>query len=215
MSLYLWTGIIKSWCFVVYLLLSILPTSPSLKIIYTQSNRNHFNCRYQFSPSRIHNRRENSFFRIFTKSSSDENKIENTTSKDTQLLGGDSNIDDNSNSNNNLRAKDADIKATISECSSEEGVYSSNSQTEQLLRAQFKEQIEIVSGDDIDNNKDDSLRRIETESFMDSDVFDTLKKKRSYISIVTERLMQSIDDYQLYSTLKKRYSEMPRKFQGI
>lgn len=50
-----------------------------------------------------------------------------------------------------------------------------------------------------------SINKVETESYLDidGDFYDSLKLKRSYISILVERVMQSVDDYQLTSKIKE------------
>ena len=41
---------------------------------------------------------------------------------------------------------------------------------------------------------------------IDTSFMTSLKQKRSYIDILTERFMQSIDDYQQYNSIKKSYN---------
>ena len=83
---------------------------------------------------------------------------------------------------------------------------SSSINTESEVRAKFKTNIEVAVKNEIAQVSNNGV--ITTESFLEADknFFDSLKSKRSYLSIITERIMQSIDDFQLSLSLKDNYS---------
>ena len=75
----------------------------------------------------------------------------------------------------------------------------SNVKTEELLRAALKESREGAVVLDEDNIAKNANKTITTESYTDitDGLIDSLKIKMSYPSILLERLMRSVDGYQL------------------
>jgi hypothetical protein len=75
-------------------------------------------------------------------------------------------------------------------------------ETEDEVRDRLKTNREVPSNDQEQNV---GIGKVLTESYMDSAAFDSLKVQRSYVSILVERGMQTLDDSQRSSAIKASY----------
>jgi NADH dehydrogenase FAD-containing subunit len=106
------------------------------------------------------------------------------------------------------------LLSSLKDDTKEDGTDISTSNSENELRQKLKESITTVvaSASSIPPSSEDNV--IKTESYMEDGILAALKQKRSYISILAERAMQTIDDYQLSSSVKSSYQYTTRDIRG-